>query len=46
MKKKIWILIIILITAGVCVAAYFIWFADKKKLYHRIMAGERAILSL
>ena len=33
MKKKIWILIIILITAGVCVAAYFIWFADKKKLY-------------
>lgn len=33
MKKKIWILIIILITAGVCVAAYFIWFTDKKKLY-------------
>lgn len=34
MKKKIWtIIIIVLATVGIAVAAYFIWFADNKKYY-------------
>jgi len=34
MKKKLLItIIIILAVAGICVAAYFIWFSDSKKYY-------------